>query len=70
MNNDKDRAVIMIICKILVWLCGNFALYGESAGCKDEFKLAKKWDKEIFVLFDDNVNFRRMMEKNREVMLP
>lgn len=69
MADDRDRAVIMFLCKILLWLCDSFALYGESSGCKEEYELAQRWGKEIFILYDDDVNFKKMMLENREVIL-
>jgi hypothetical protein len=69
MSDDHDRPVIMLICKILICICGNFAIYGDSAGCREEHELAKRLSKMIFVLFEDDVNYKRMMQDNREVML-
>lgn len=69
MKSDRDREIIMLICKILLFLCGEFAIYGESKGCKEEYKLAKKWGKKIHILYDNDVNFKQMMQENTEVKL-
>lgn len=71
MADDRDRQVIMILSKIFILLCPGFKLYGLSSGCREEFRFAKKHHREISVLIpeEEKINFKRMMEKNREVML-
>jgi hypothetical protein len=74
MSDDRDRAIIMVICKILLLLCPNFALYGDSEGCIEEHKFAKKHQKNIFVLFRPKEKLtprmiKDMMENNKEVIL-
>ena len=64
MSDDRDRPAIMLICKILICICDNFALYGNSAGCRDEYIFAKKREKQIYVLVDnDKVNYNKISRK-------
>ena len=70
MADDAGRDDIMAICYRLIDISDEVWVFGDSKGCRQERKYAKKKNKRIRLFYSDsNIDFKRMMENNREVML-
>lgn len=71
MDDDSQRKTVMIICKLLILICGKMAIYGLTKGCRDELQFAKKYKVKIYKEYNDNdwykVDYKKLMEERKGV---
>lgn len=73
MEDDRHRKTIMIVCKLLILICGKMAIYGLTEGCKEELEFARKYSIKIFYAYNkddwDNTSIKSLMEEPKGVKL-
>ena len=61
-EGDSNREEIMKICKYLIDIADEVWIYGDSKGCLEELKYAKKKGKPIRLMFSP-IDYKELMEK-------
>ncbi len=62
MQDDSRRQEILEVCKRLIDISDEVWVYGDSAGCLEEMRYAKRTGKPVRILFEPT-DYRALMEE-------
>lgn len=75
LKDDKYRKTILWICAILIMICDEVWIYGNSKGCKYERRIAQLLKKKIRIMYNDSlekfndIECKYLMEEKKGVKM-